>query len=106
MKTLSNLWNCCTERGGRSRGGGVQLELDPSRFYEGKYLSGHHAHCDGRAAWAAELVRKHPLLILERPVRIPGFTMCQGRHEIHGNDPGNRWLRDAFIDAAKGRVLS
>jgi hypothetical protein len=27
--------------------------------------------------------------------------MCQGWHEIHRNDPGHRWLRDALINAAK-----
>ena len=52
---------------------------------------------------AAELVRKHPLRILKPPVKIPGFTMCQGWHEIHRNDPGHRWLRDALINAAKAR---
>jgi DNA-binding transcriptional LysR family regulator len=52
---------------------------------------------------AAELVRKHPLRILKPPVEIPGFTMCQGWHEIHRNDPGHRWLRDALINAAKAR---
>ena len=50
---------------------------------------------------AAELVRMHPLRIVKPPVEIPGFTMCQGWHEIHRNDPGHRWLRGALIDAAK-----
>lgn len=51
---------------------------------------------------AVELVRMHPLRILKPPVEIPGFTMCQGWHEIHRNDPGHRWLRDALSNAAKG----
>jgi DNA-binding transcriptional LysR family regulator len=54
---------------------------------------------------AAELVREHPLKILKPPVEIPGFTMCQGWHETHRNDPGHRWLRDALINAAKGKKL-
>jgi LysR family transcriptional regulator, nod-box dependent transcriptional activator len=49
---------------------------------------------------AAELVRMHPLKILNPPMEIPGFTMCQGWHEIHRNDPGHRWLRDALSNAA------
>ena len=53
---------------------------------------------------AAKLVRMHPLRILKPPVEIPGFTMCQGWHEIHRNDPGHR-LRDALINAAKGKKL-
>jgi len=55
---------------------------------------------------AAELVRMHPLKILKPPVEIPGFTMCQGWHEIHRNDPGHRWLRDGLINAAKGKNLN
>ena len=47
----------------------------------------------------------HALKILKPPVEIPGFTMCQGWHEIHRNDPGNRWLRDALINAVKGKKL-
>jgi hypothetical protein len=31
--------------------------------------------------------------------------MCQGWHETHRNDPGHRWLRDALINAAKGKKL-
>jgi DNA-binding transcriptional LysR family regulator len=50
---------------------------------------------------AAELVRMLPLKILKPPVEIPAFTMCQAWHEIHRNDPGHRWLRDALINAAK-----
>jgi len=50
---------------------------------------------------AAELVRTHPLKTLKPPVEIPGFTMSQGWHEIHRNDPGHRWLRDALVNAAK-----
>jgi len=52
---------------------------------------------------AVELARMHPLRILKPPVAIPGFTMCQGWHEIHRNDPGHRWLRDALGNAAKKR---
>lgn len=48
----------------------------------------------------AELVRRHPLRILKPPVDVPGFTMCQGWHEIHRDDPGHRWLRDAVMRAA------
>jgi len=44
---------------------------------------------------AADLVRMHPLKILKPPVEISGFTMCQGWHKIHGNDPGHRCLSDA-----------
>ena len=54
---------------------------------------------------AAELVRIHPLKFLKPPVEIPGFTMCQGRHEIQRNNPGHRWLRDALSNAAKGKKL-
>jgi DNA-binding transcriptional LysR family regulator len=50
---------------------------------------------------AGELARMHPLKILKPPVDIPGFTMCQGWHEIHRNDPGHRWLRDQLIGASK-----
>lgn len=50
---------------------------------------------------AGELVRMHPLKILKPPVEIPGFTMCQGWHEIHRNDPGHRWLRDELLRASK-----
>ena len=50
---------------------------------------------------AAELVRMRPLKIIKPPIEIPGFTMCQGWHEIHRNDPGHRWLRDVLINAAK-----
>jgi DNA-binding transcriptional LysR family regulator len=49
---------------------------------------------------ADELVRMHPLKILKPPVEIPGFTMCQGWHEIHRNDPGHRWLRDQLVQAS------
>ena len=49
---------------------------------------------------AAELVRRHPLRILTPPVDVPGFTMCQGWHEIHRNDPGHRWLREAVMRTA------
>ncbi len=52
------------------------------------------------ARMAAELVRRHPLRILTPPVDVPGFTMCQGWHEIHRNDPGHRWLREAVTRAA------
>jgi DNA-binding transcriptional LysR family regulator len=48
----------------------------------------------------AELVRRHPLRTLAPPVDVPGFTMCQGWHEIHRNDPGHRWLREAVTRAA------
>lgn len=50
---------------------------------------------------AGELARMYPLKILKPPVEIPGFTMCQGWHEIHRNDPGHRWLRDQLIGASK-----
>jgi DNA-binding transcriptional LysR family regulator len=49
---------------------------------------------------ATELVRRHPLRTLAPPVDVPGFTMCQGWHEIHRNDPGHRWLREAVIRTA------
>jgi LysR family transcriptional regulator, nod-box dependent transcriptional activator len=52
---------------------------------------------------AAELVRVHPLKILKPPIDIPGFTMCQGWHEIHRNDPGHRWLRETLLNSAKSR---
>jgi DNA-binding transcriptional LysR family regulator len=55
---------------------------------------------------AAELVRMHPLKILKPPVDVPGFTMCQGWHEIHRNDPGHRWLRDAVSNAAKATAVA
>jgi DNA-binding transcriptional LysR family regulator len=50
---------------------------------------------------AGELVRMHPLRMLKPPVEIPGFTMCQGWHEIHRNDLGHRWLRDQLIGASR-----
>jgi DNA-binding transcriptional LysR family regulator len=50
---------------------------------------------------AGELARMYPLKILKPPVEIPSFTMCQGWHEIHRNDPGHRWLRDQLIGASK-----
>ena len=50
---------------------------------------------------AAELVRRHPLKMLKPPIEIPGFAMCQGWHEIHRNDPGHRWLREALLAAAR-----
>jgi DNA-binding transcriptional LysR family regulator len=53
---------------------------------------------------AAELVSTHPLKILKPPIDIPGFTMCQGWHEIHRNDPGHRWMRETLLDAAKTRI--
>jgi len=53
---------------------------------------------------ATELLRVHPLKILKPPIEIPGFTMCQGWHEIHRNDPGHRWLREALLSAAKSRA--
>jgi LysR family transcriptional regulator, nod-box dependent transcriptional activator len=52
---------------------------------------------------AAELARMHPLKFLKPPVEIPEFTMCQGWHEIHRNDPGHRWLRETVINAAKSK---
>jgi hypothetical protein len=48
-----------------------------------------------------ELMRTYPLKILKPPVEIPGFTICQGRHEIHRNDTGHRGLREALINSAK-----
>lgn len=54
---------------------------------------------------AEELARMHPLRILKPPVEIPGFTMCQGWHEIHRNDPGHRWLRAALARAAAGKPI-
>jgi DNA-binding transcriptional LysR family regulator len=50
---------------------------------------------------AGELVRSHALKTLQPPVEIPAFTMCQGWHEIHRNDPGHRWLRDQLIRASR-----
>jgi LysR family transcriptional regulator, nod-box dependent transcriptional activator len=50
---------------------------------------------------AGELVRRYPLRMLKPPVEIPGFTMCQGWHEIHRSDPGHRWLREQLIGASK-----
>jgi len=55
---------------------------------------------------APELVRTFPLNNLKPPVEIPGVTMCQGWHEIHRNDPGHRRLRDAHVNAAKGKKLN
>jgi DNA-binding transcriptional LysR family regulator len=50
---------------------------------------------------AGELVRMHPLKILKPPVEVPGFTMCQGWHEIHRNDAGHRWLREELVRASR-----
>lgn len=49
---------------------------------------------------AEEFVRLHPLRILEPPLPIPGVVLCQGWHEIHRNDPGHRWLRQAVAGEA------
>ena len=50
---------------------------------------------------APELMRTYPLKVLKPPVEIPGFTICQGRHEIHRNNPGHRWPRDALCHATE-----
>jgi DNA-binding transcriptional LysR family regulator len=42
---------------------------------------------------ARTLVRHHPLRELRPPLPIPRFTMAQGWHELHREDPGHRWLR-------------
>jgi DNA-binding transcriptional LysR family regulator len=55
------------------------------------------------ASMAEELVRVYPLRKLAPPLPVPGFTMCQGWHEIHRNDPGHRWLRDALAEGAAKR---
>jgi LysR family transcriptional regulator, nod-box dependent transcriptional activator len=52
---------------------------------------------------AAELARIRPLRVLKPSVEIPGFTMCQAWHELHRNDRGHSWLRDALVNAAKGK---
>ncbi|HSP97279.1 MAG TPA: LysR family transcriptional regulator [Candidatus Dormibacteraeota bacterium] len=52
---------------------------------------------------AEEFVRLHPLRILKPPLPIPGVVLCQGWHEIHRNDPGHRWLRQA-VAAEAGSV--
>jgi LysR family transcriptional regulator, nod-box dependent transcriptional activator len=52
------------------------------------------------ARMAGEFVRLHPLRILMPPLPIPGVVLCQGWHEIHRNDPGHRWLRQAVAVAA------
>jgi DNA-binding transcriptional LysR family regulator len=49
---------------------------------------------------AEELVRLHPLRTLKPPLPIAGVLLCQGWHEIHRNDPGHRWLRQAVAAAA------
>lgn len=53
------------------------------------------------ARMADELLRLHPLRRLNPPLPIPGVVLCQGWHEIHRNDPGHRWLRQAVAAAAK-----
>jgi hypothetical protein len=45
----------------------------------------------------------YPLKILKPPVVIPGFTMCQGWHEIQCNDPHDRRLRGALTNTVKER---
>lgn len=55
------------------------------------------------ASMAEDLSRVHPLRRLVPPLPVPGFTMCQGWHEIHRNDAGHRWLRDALVEAATRR---
>lgn len=52
---------------------------------------------------AAALARMHPLKILKPPVEIPAFTMCQGWHEIHHNDPGQRGPRHALVNASSSK---
>jgi len=47
------------------------------------------------------IARHHPLRILRPPLEIPGFTMCQGWHEIHRNDPAHRWLRETLVQRAR-----
>jgi DNA-binding transcriptional LysR family regulator len=52
---------------------------------------------------AKELATLSPLRIVKPPLTIPGFTMCQGWHEIHRSDPGHHWLRDAIAKQAAKR---
>ncbi len=54
--------------------------------------------------WIAELLAGiHPLRQLEPPLRIPGFTLCLGWHEIHRHDPAHLWVRGR-IAAQAGRL--
>ena len=50
---------------------------------------------------AALLVAAHPLRALETPLRVPGFTLHQGWHEIHRHDPAHAWLRGRIADEAR-----
>ena len=52
---------------------------------------------------AALLVAAHPLRMVEPPLRIPGFTLSLGWHEIHRHDPAHLWLRARI--AAQAREL-
>jgi DNA-binding transcriptional LysR family regulator len=42
---------------------------------------------------AALLADTHLLRTMEPPLRIPGFTLSLGWHEIHRHDPAHAWLR-------------
>jgi DNA-binding transcriptional LysR family regulator len=50
---------------------------------------------------AALLVAAHPLRALEPPVSVPGFTLHQGWHELHRQDPGHAWLRNRLAETAR-----
>ena len=53
---------------------------------------------------ATLLAAVHPLRILEPPLRIPGFTLSLGWHEIHRQHPAHAWLRARI--AAEARELA
>ena len=50
---------------------------------------------------AKELASINPLRVIKPPLKIPGFTMCQGWHEIHRSDSGHRWLRESIAKQAE-----
>ncbi|MBZ0233051.1 MAG: LysR family transcriptional regulator [Deltaproteobacteria bacterium] len=52
------------------------------------------------ARLAAEYGRSHALRTVTPPIKIPGFTIHQGWHELHRHDPGHRWLREEVARVA------
>ncbi len=47
--------------------------------------------------WGAFLAEHYPLRLLTPPVKIRGFTMCMGWHEVFRADPAHRWLRSQVV---------
>ncbi len=52
-------------------------------------------------AVAALLAAEHPLRVVDPPVRIPGFSLHQGWHEVHRHDAAHVWLRARVAEQAR-----